>query len=123
MARSLSCFCGTVAKPQLTLGLVSLAKPAGMWINGERSGPPASSSSTLFVGSSMRRLAAGEPAATVRPPEGTTGPKLQRPRPEERAPVAEPDGATTAEAAAPQERVLTFGDVFGRDAGGVIVLL
>src|SRR3954466_1920465 len=30
---------------------------------------------------------------------------------------------TPAAAAEPEERILTFGDVFGRDAGGLIVLL
>ena len=45
-------------------------------------------------------------------------PKLQH-----QQPVPAPAGAAPADAAAPQERVLTFGDVFGRDAGGVIVLL
>ena len=32
-------------------------------------------------------------------------------------------GAPAPATAAPEERVLTFGDVFGRDAGGLIVLL
>src|SRR6187399_3054443 len=32
-------------------------------------------------------------------------------------------GPTTEAPARPAERVLTFGDVFGRDAGGLIVLL
>src|SRR4051794_22409914 len=42
------------------------------------------------------------------------------------APVAAgaPAGAAaTGAAAKPQERIITFGDVFGRDAGGLIVLL
>jgi len=34
-----------------------------------------------------------------------------------------PAGAATATTAEPEERILTFGDVFGRDAGGLIVLL
>ncbi|WP_198532531.1 ABC transporter permease, partial [Carbonactinospora thermoautotrophica] len=38
-------------------------------------------------------------------------------------PVVSGGEAATAAKAAPEERALTFGDVFGRDAGGIIVLL
>ena len=31
--------------------------------------------------------------------------------------------STATEREEPEERILTFGDVFGRDAGGLIVLL
>src|SRR6476646_5173969 len=37
-------------------------KPAGMWIHGSRSLPPASSNSTLVLPSAVRRLASTQPA-------------------------------------------------------------
>src|SRR5262249_57053290 len=43
--------------------------------------------------------------------------------PPPRAPAGAGAPAPASAAAAPEERVLTFGDVFGRDAGGLIVLL
>jgi hypothetical protein len=63
IARLFSCFCGTVSKPQLTAGLVSLVKPTGMWIRGDQSRPPASSSRTLVAGFALSRLATTQPAA------------------------------------------------------------
>ena len=39
------------------------------------------------------------------------------------SPAGAPAGAQATPTAQPTERVLTFGDVFGRDAGGLIVLL
>jgi len=62
ISRLFSRRCGTVSKPQLTAGLVSLVKPTGMWISGFQSRPPASSS-TVVAGFSLRRLATTHPAA------------------------------------------------------------
>ena len=56
------CFCGTVDQPQEAMPLVILAKPAGMWISGCQSLPPASSSVTEMAGSSLSRLASTQPA-------------------------------------------------------------
>ena len=50
MARLFSCAWGTVSNPQFTFGLVSLVKPTGMWMSGDQSRPPASSSKTLTEG-------------------------------------------------------------------------
>lgn len=63
MGRLFSCGCGTVSKPQLYAGLVSLVNPTGMWISGDQSRPPASSSSTVVDGSADRRFAIAHPAA------------------------------------------------------------
>src|SRR2546423_10943232 len=60
--------CGTVEKPQLTSGVVSLVNPTGMWISGFQSRPPASSSRTSFAGSALSRFATTAPAA----PDPTT---------------------------------------------------
>jgi hypothetical protein len=40
-----------------------LVKPTGMWISGFQSRPPASSSSTVVAGFSLRRPATTHPAA------------------------------------------------------------
>src|SRR5690606_9141411 len=61
--RSFMCLCGTVDQPQEAMPLVILAKPAGMWMRGCQSLPPASSSSTELVGSSESLLARTQPAA------------------------------------------------------------
>lgn len=59
-----------------------------------------------------------ERAGTSRRADGP-GPSPRRTR----RPVVSGGEAATAAKAAPEERALTFGDVFGRDAGGIIVLL
>ncbi|KWX01403.1 Bifunctional carbohydrate binding and transport protein [Carbonactinospora thermoautotrophica] len=60
-----------------------------------------------------------ERAGTSRRADGP-GPS---PAPDAAGPVVSGGEAATAAKAAPEERALTFGDVFGRDAGGIIVLL
>ena len=55
---------GSVLNCQVQDGSTSvLMKPAGMWIQGLRSGGPASSTQTVTPGSSVSRLASTEPAA------------------------------------------------------------
>ena len=55
---------GAVLNCQVTDGSTSvLMKPAGMWIQGFRSGGPASSTQTVTPGSSVSRAARMDPAA------------------------------------------------------------
>ena len=54
---------------------------------------------------------------TMRPVKST----IHQPTPRRPAPAQAPPAPPAA--AEPEERILTFGDVFGRDAGGLIVLL
>ena len=66
--RPFKCLCGTVDQPQEAMPLVILAKPAGTWMSGCRSGPPASIRVTVTSGSSDRRAAIthpAEPAPTI----------------------------------------------------------
>ena len=54
---------GSVSNTQVSFGWKMLRKnPAGMWIHGLRSCPPASSSSTRVFGFALRRLASTQPA-------------------------------------------------------------
>ncbi len=55
---------GSVLNCQVTPGSARvLMKPAGMWMNGLRSGGPASRTQTVVVPSAVSRLASTEPAA------------------------------------------------------------
>ena len=53
--RPFRCLCGTVDQPHDAMPFVMRAKPAGMWMSGCRSGPPASSRVTVVSGSSESR--------------------------------------------------------------------
>jgi len=63
MARPLVPGSGSALKPQVKLGWSSnFMNPAGMWISGFQSRPPASINTTRVAGSSLSRLASTQPA-------------------------------------------------------------
>ena len=95
-------------------------------VAGELPAAGATEEDVLHLASTPSSASATRAAPTARRPSGRETDHAIR---QEHHPPADPGGGRRrgrrahAAPAEPEERVLTFGDVFGRDAGGLIVLL